>query len=70
MSVAYSPDGQRIASGADDGTVKIWNAETGALISALSGHIDSVVSVAFSPDGRRLVSGSFDTTVKIWAVGD
>jgi WD40 repeat protein len=66
-SVAFSPDGRRIVSGSWDKTVRIWDAETGAQVSApLVGHSGSVTSVAFSPDGRRIVSGSYDETVRIW----
>jgi WD40 repeat protein len=46
--------------------VKVWDAETGALIRTLSGHNDDVISAAYSPDGRRIVSGSLDNTVKVW----
>ncbi|KAF4448241.1 nwd1 protein [Fusarium austroafricanum] len=65
-SVAFSADGQRLASGSGDKTVKIWDTATGACLQTLEGHDNSVSSVAFSADGQRLASGSFDKTVKIW----
>ena len=65
-SVAYSPDGTKIISGSMDGTIKIWNANTGQCLKTLKGHSEYIYSVAFSPDGRRIVSGSNDKTIKIW----
>jgi len=66
LSVAFSPDGSRIASGSYDRTVKIWDAKSGKEIRTLEGHSSWVNSVAFSPDGSRIASGSHDRTVKIW----
>jgi WD40 repeat protein len=64
--VAFSADGQRLASGSNDETVKIWDVATGACVQTLEGHSGWVHSVAFSADGQRLASGSDDMTAKIW----
>ena len=67
--VAFSPDGERIASASFDGAVRVWSANTGKQIGPpLIGHTDAVTSVAFSPDGKRLASSSGDGTVRFWDV--
>jgi WD40 repeat protein len=67
-SIAFSPDGQKFASGSDDQTVRIWDIKSGKCISTLEGHSGCVRSVTFSHDGKLLASGSEDGTVKIWDV--
>jgi WD40 repeat protein len=51
-----------------DRLIKLWDAQTGALVRTLEGHRHEVRSVAFLPDGRSLASSSLDGTVKIWRV--
>ncbi|MCF2147701.1 serine/threonine protein kinase [Desmonostoc muscorum LEGE 12446] len=68
LTVAFSPDGKVLATGSDDKTIKLWEVNTGQLISTLSGHSWSVVSVAFTADGKTLISASWDKTVKLWKV--
>jgi WD40 repeat protein len=60
-SVAFSPDGRWLASGAKDNTVKIWEVATGRLLRTLYGHGSAVNAVAASPDGKLLASGSGST---------
>jgi WD40 repeat protein len=53
-SVAFSPDGKQVVSGSWDGTVRLWDAATGAPLLTLKGHSSSVKSVAFSLDSKLL----------------
>ena len=66
ISVVYSPDGSILASGAENGTISLWDVTEGHEIRKLFGHSDWVFGLAFSPDGQTLASGSYDSTVKIW----
>ncbi|KAF8607918.1 hypothetical protein BDV93DRAFT_542055 [Ceratobasidium sp. AG-I] len=66
-SVAYSFNSTRIVSGASDGTIQIWDADTGQPVGEpLEGHSGSVFAVTYSHDGTRIASGSADNTVRIW----
>ncbi|KAI9785549.1 MAG: hypothetical protein M1839_009290 [Geoglossum umbratile] len=65
-AVAFSSDGQLVASASYDRTVRLWETATGSCRSTLEGHSDSVSAVAFSSDGQLVASASYDRTVRLW----
>lgn len=65
-SVAFHPDGKRLASAGRDRAVWLWDLATGLDVARLGGHANYVFSLAFSPDGTSIVSGSGDGTVRLW----
>ncbi|MCU0568110.1 MAG: WD40 repeat domain-containing protein [Oculatellaceae cyanobacterium Prado106] len=65
-SVVFSPDGQFLASGSVDKTVKIWNLQKRSLERTLSPQVDQVDAIAFSPDGQYLASGCLNGAVMLW----
>ena len=68
-SVAFSPDGLSLASGARDQTVRLWDVATGAQKQILGKHDKYVSCVAFSPDGQSVFSGGWDNKIKQWKIG-
>jgi WD40 repeat protein/serine/threonine protein kinase len=64
--IAISPDGQTIATAAEDESVRMWDASTRDLIAVLEGHEGGALAVAFDPTGDLLATGSLDAVVRVW----
>ncbi len=66
FGVAFSPDGKILASCSGDGTVKLWDPESGKVLHDLTGHDKLVRGIAFNPKGDLLASAGADGTVRLW----
>ncbi len=67
-SVAISPDGQVLATGSYDKTIKLWSLSTGEVRQTLLNHTHRITCVAISPDGQTLATGSYDNSIKLWSL--
>lgn len=66
IGATFTKDGSRIATWAQDRSIRLWDADTGRLLFSLRGHTDDIGGAKFTRDGRRLISWSDDMTVQIW----
>jgi WD40 repeat protein len=69
-SFEYSPDGRHFATGASNGTIRLWNAADNSCAKVMTGHRDAVMSIAFSPNGKIIASACRDGCVRLWSVED
>lgn len=66
FAIACSPDGKHLASGWEDGMIRIWDIPTGNCLKTLRGHTGWIRSLAFSADGHYLASAGVDCTIRSW----
>jgi WD40 repeat protein len=68
LSLAVALDGRRLLVGGVDGSLRLWDLETGRVVRSFAGHRGGVPGVAIAPDGRRALSAGEDGTVRLWDV--
>jgi eukaryotic-like serine/threonine-protein kinase len=66
VSAAFSPNGRLVLTGGNDNAARVWDANSGQLLTPALKHAGPIMAVAFSPDSRRVVTGSYDGTAQVW----
>jgi WD40 repeat protein len=66
FALAWSPNGEYVASGGRDKTVQVWNVQTGEMTTYYQGHSEAVYALAWSPESDMIASGGRDKTVQVW----
>lgn len=65
-SVCFSPDGQYLATGAEDKCIRVWDIAAKKIVRTLTGHEQDIYSLDYSRNGRLIASGSGDRSVRLW----
>jgi hypothetical protein len=65
-AVAFSPDGKYVLTGAQDATIRLYDAQSGNEVRVYKGHVGSLYTIAFSPDSQYIASGGVDKIVRVW----
>jgi WD40 repeat protein len=65
-AVCFSPDSMYVISGSYNGSIDLWDVNTGNKLRTFKGHSEPVLSLAFSHTGTQIISGSLDSTVRLW----
>ncbi len=66
QGIALSSDGQRVATGSYDGTVRLWETRSGQLRTTFTGHIGAIWDLTMSEDGQLIASRGYDGTIRLW----
>lgn len=69
-SMALSPDGKTLATGSQDGYIRLWRTHDWSSAGHMGGDQQDILELVFTPDGERIVTGGFDTSVRVWSVAD
>ena len=66
--VCFNPQGNLLASGSFDESLRVWDVKTARCLKTLPAHSDPISGVHFNCDGTLIVSGSYDRTLKVWGL--
>lgn len=68
VSVAFSPDGTKVAAARDDGRVSVWNIDSRKITASFQAHPSRIFKLSFAPNGQQIATAGFDGTARIWDI--